>query len=43
MEYEKNSQKFQKIHYKIIQRQLQMTKERYKSPEKRQKNIDHLE
>ena len=41
MEYQKN-QKIQEIHNKVIRRQLQMTKERYISPEKRQRNIDNL-
>ena len=36
MEYQKN-QKIQKIHNKVIRRQLQMTKERYISPEKKTK------
>ena len=48
----KKSQKFQNIHNKIIQRQLEMRmikkipkeipKERYISPEERQKVIDNL-
>ena len=37
MEYQKIT-KFYKIHSKIIQRQLQMTKERYISPEKKTKS-----
>ena len=42
MEYQKITQKFQKIYNKIIRRLLQMTKERYISPEKTQKIIDNL-
>ena len=38
----KKSQKFKKIHNNVIQRQLQMTKERYISPEKTKKIIDNL-
>ena len=35
-------QSFQKIRKKIIQGKLQMTNEKYISPEKRQKIIDNL-